>query len=527
MLKFWLMTSLVVASFGQIDTSIDFAKCSRHDNILGLPSNHTMKTLCIISAQMTYAEAETVCKENQMSLLRVESKMFQLVIAAKYENLFEPEITFWIDGRMGANGDWYYNTEPNLKFQLLADSSSTKGSTQTCLAANGGIKLFGKDCQERHWAICESTVMTLPSNAKDFGIFAAKEEIVIDGQFAGTVGLIGRKITFAEAYNACTANGMAMIDGKRMIDALQSLAKQQLDGARFWTMNTTHNIERLWTYCLTRERKQVFNLNGCYYEEKFFDGPRYSKYVCYIRAPNNFRQAWEACKQSNLTLLSISNPQVASAFLSYANALNGNYWIDGQVGDDKNWNTGENIPMLYADPAMNDKLEKGKCMTIINNRVASFEVYPCEAQMHTICSRTVTKFTSDLFTCSRREVLVGGAGEYLKSLCVVETTSTFYEAFELCRNNQMNLFIVDSLEVEVALMGLLSSKAPNHFWINGNKHAGKWYSLSAEKKPIYPGLRWSAIRSAKQCLSVSSGLVATAQDCETNLKFLCEYQKKI
>lgn len=97
---------------------------------------------------------------------------------------------------------------------------------------------------------------------------------------------------------------------------------------------------------------------------------------------------------------------------------------------------------------------------------------------------------------------------YLKTLCIVSKDLNYDEAKVVCNSAGMELFVVNNLKVQNAIVAKAGSKHSDveytRWWINGQKTAnGNWFTHSPEKMAIYDDLSWYGGSSSNgECLSI-------------------------
>lgn len=201
-----------------VETTVNFNECSRQENILDA-SGKLLTTTCILGTRITYDEAAKACKNYQMTLLKVKHEKTQSAIISKYGVLFEPEISFWINGRLEDDGNWYtFDTLTMLKNKLKRTEISFPNNTRSsemkqelCLTLTGAMKMVGEDCAGKRWAFCEALNALLKVPPKS-NICAIKNEVFIGDRYEKTICLAGLKMNSTEAEKVCAANNMSLLN---------------------------------------------------------------------------------------------------------------------------------------------------------------------------------------------------------------------------------------------------------------------------------------------------------------------------
>lgn len=128
-------------------------------------------------------------------------------------------------------------------------------------------------------------------------------------------------------------------------------------------------------------------------------------------------------------------------------------------------------------------------------------------------------------------------GEYLKSFCTF-STAIVYEASELmCRNHNMELFVINNSSVELAFQEAttesLSAHGGGFIWINGRRDSetDEWFTFSPTRAPLFDGISWVQTdtingRTSGNCLRYSSEhgpYQAMGETCDNWSYFSCEF----
>jgi len=134
-------------------------------------------------------------------------------------------------------------------------------------------------------------------------------------------------------------------------------------------------------------------------------------------------------------------------------------------------------------------------------------------------------------------------GRYIKSLCVVNQGLNYDQARRKCAEYDMNLFMIDSAEVDEAFFEaseeILKTYAGGHFWINGLREpqTNQWYVSYSNKMIsalLYEDFEW--VRkdningiSNGDCLRLSGErgpFQGIGVPCASGSWFFCEYKKE-
>lgn len=146
----------------------------------------------------------------------------------------------------------------------------------------------------------------------------------------------------------------------------------------------------------------------------------------------------------------------------------------------------------------------------------------------------------NLSQCSQREDLFDN-GNYIKSLCIIANQQNYNNAQQMCRNNGMELFVLDSSPLQRAfrtsITQLLASHPRGHLWINGrvDDDCGNWYNFDPSRRLMWNGVHWVQTdnvigRISGDCLRFSAqhsvsepNWQSVGADCNAGSWFVCEY----
>jgi hypothetical protein len=145
--------------------------------------------------------------------------------------------------------------------------------------------------------------------------------------------------------------------------------------------------------------------------------------------------------------------------------------------------------------------------------------------------------------CNQKGVVYDNAGKVLKKTCFIKEGKTYDEAEKYCRNNGMQLYVVDSVEAEKGILKELARAMTTHFahcnpqnfpdyqciiLINGRRSSNnKWYTYTHEILPLYENISW--LRNSElggDCLSMNiknSKLNVYGESCMGSFVSFCEY----
>lgn len=130
---------------------------------------------------------------------------------------------------------------------------------------------------------------------------------------------------------------------------------------------------------------------------------------------------------------------------------------------------------------------------------------------------------------ARRADITSKNGAYTKSVCEIVEKISYNEADKICQSKQMDLFVIDSTDVQSALIKFASQSSNDSIWINGRRDDyGVWSSFNPYRIPIFKGLAWTKEKSTGMCLSIildNKSILASANSCGEAFKLFCEYRK--
>lgn len=123
---------------------------------------------------------------------------------------------------------------------------------------------------------------------------------------------------------------------------------------------------------------------------------------------------------------------------------------------------------------------------------------------------------------------------YLKSVCIVNRTMTHDEAYQVCKNEQMDLLTIQNVHHHQECRNRLTPiwEYGNSFWMNAVKVNGFWYYHHSEndfnKRMQYPGVVFYGPETGT-CMRIMNfeggphPIALNAAECGLKLPFLCEY----
>ena len=151
-----------------------------------------------------------------------------------------------------------------------------------------------------------------------------------------------------------------------------------------------------------------------------------------------------------------------------------------------------------------------------------------------LCTPIVTKphgCPPDRLLCSYQNDIVDDEGNYLKTLCLIETAHTTYAETALtCQSNNMQLFVINSLGVQQQLQQKISSRVTTGFlWINGVNENNTWFTYAPDKAPASSDIVWAKQGKGNgSCMMFSlapGAFLPMGYDCSTIAWPICEFQR--
>lgn len=128
------------------------------------------------------------------------------------------------------------------------------------------------------------------------------------------------------------------------------------------------------------------------------------------------------------------------------------------------------------------------------------------------------------------------SGTYLKSFCTLNTHSTYELSESLCRDNNMELFVIDNSAVQEAFFGATTESLEAYpqglVWINGRRESsGDWFTSSPQRQPLYSGIDWVQTETIigqdnGDCLAytrIHGPYKAMGHDCMQSHWLTCQY----
>jgi hypothetical protein len=271
------------------------------------------------------------------------------------------------------------------------------------------------------------------------------------------------------------------------------------------------------------------------------------KSLCIENTTSNYEQAQTSCRNRNMELFVIENSLVQSAFQSVVtNALimqpRGFLWINGIRESVLEWFTfNPNRAPLYEDIkwVQTDTIDgrtSGNCLRY-SQQNGPYEAMGASCNMNSWFA--CEYFSSPVLNtgiCRNNVQLRDGAGNSLKSMCVVNQMSLYTEAEQTCLQNGMRLFVINNSEVEAAFQttagGILQNIANAWTWINGRREGDEWFVHDPIRRRAFDGITWVQTpnvdgRTSGDCLRFTTQfgmpMRSMGTNCATRGWFICEH----
>jgi len=307
--------------------------------------------------------------------------------------------------------------------------------------------------------------------------------------------------------------------------------------------------------------------------QDLFDGNTYLKSMCIVNTGTNYEAARQRCVQLGMNLFIIDDSRVQRPFFEATTWLlrghpNGFTWINGRRNNLTGWQ------VFNADNTLRGPLYSGVDWVNTTNvngptngdclRYSSqFGPYQamgiactssswliCEHSMQTEQPPTTTTTTTtpapttttppsgpNLAACWRRADLFHN-GTYLKSSCIINTSQNYAGAEQACRTNRMELFAIDSPQVQTQFRNstrqLLINNPRGFVWINGrvDDECRNWYTFTPQRNLMFSAVHWvqqeSFVgRNTGDCLrytqQYTEDYFAMGVACTSASWFICEF----
>jgi hypothetical protein len=332
---------------------------------------------------------------------------------------------------------------------------------------------------------------------------------------------------------------------------------------------------------------QMPNITNCRYYRDLFVGDTYLKSMCIFSSVINYEAGRALCQANNMNLFIIDDSIVQSVFQVATTDLlqrynNGFVWINGRRDLSINqWN------IFNADGSMRGRLydgvnwvntstvdgrNSGECLRYSSQHGPYLAMgVACTTNAYTTCEHmlrtndsspgsttpfttpsTISTTTPSLITttmepntgaCWRTDDLINNSTQqYIKSLCVINTSRNYANSENFCRDNGMQLFEIDSSATQIAfrqsIATLLVAQRGGFLWINGrvDDECRNWYTFTPQRNLMFGAVHWVQTdtvygRTSGDCLRFTSqhtpdwfaqGMVCTATSWS-----VCEYNQQI
>jgi hypothetical protein len=306
----------------------------------------------------------------------------------------------------------------------------------------------------------------------------------------------------------CGGDGLSLleINNNDFEKAFLEIVREQIgEESLFWTSNSTKvdrnatwfklhqnslesmtvssSNQKLFTYCASSRQKSSLQKNECK-RENFYNGSNFSMEICYTTTAASYYETLKSCEANNMTLLTVENSAVKEAFTAYHQKSFGPHgilWING-VEKNKNWYT-DNKTFLIDAMQPKAVVLGASCLAFLGSESSSQK---CSASFWGYCGKKTSK-KSNRVLCNRKSDLLSSK-VYIKSVCEVLKPTNFDDGNSMCRNEGMELFVIDSSETQEAFSKFVRRDSTEAFWINGRRTGfDPWFSYNPEQQTIFPG----------------------------------------
>jgi hypothetical protein len=328
--------------------------------------------------------------------------------------------------------------------------------------------------------------------------------------------------------------------------------------------------------------QQPPDISACSMHSDLFDGLTYLKSMCIIGTSTNYEAARARCEAINMNLFIIDSSIVQTQFFETTTFLlrnqpGGFVWINGMRNVAINqWNIfnadGTQRGPLFdgVDWVSTDTIDgrnTGECLRY-SQQHGPYQAMgmQCNANSWSICEHglqtteptttpateptpttpALTTTTEDpgvippnLAACWATRDLFQGEN-YLKSMCVINTSMNQAAAHTACRNNGMELFILSDFPVQAAFreasIEVFVQQPRGAVWINGRIDGAcdKWHVFDPNPREMFNGvhfLQTDEFHGATMgpCLQFSAEPApewsGVGRPCTNNNWFICEYDR--
>lgn len=302
--------------------------------------------------------------------------------------------------------------------------------------------------------------------------------------------------------------------------------------------------------------------------QDLFDGNTYLKSMCIINTSGNYETARQRCVQLSMNLFIIDDSRVQTPFFEATTWLlrghpGGFVWINGRRDNVAGWqvfNADNTIrgPLYSGVDWVNttnvNGPTNGDCLRYSSQfgpyqamgiACASSSWFTCEYSMQTEEPPTTTPTPTtttppsgpNLSVCFRRQDLFHN-GTYLKSSCIINTSQNYAGAEQGCRNNGMELFAIDSSQVQIQFRNstrqLLINSPRGFVWINGrvDDECRNWYTFNPTRNLMFSAVHWVQHddfvgRNTGDCLrytqQYTDDYFAMGVMCTSSSWYICEF----
>ncbi|KAL7013798.1 hypothetical protein ACKWTF_015586 [Chironomus riparius] len=250
----------------------------------------------------------------------------------------------------------------------------------------------------------------------------------------------------------------------------------------------------------------------CSYNKDLFDDQKYLKSACFMEQKSTQRDAKHACKILGMDLFIMRDEIEASHLMDaaqekYRSAFPGGkdlIWVNGNRASlSKRWQItdveGSTIDRLNPNIPFYSNHESGNCLSLSPKYTKIYGVLPgnCMIKSFFVCEHQIRSQSPpkpDLSQCLYvRDVRRN------KTLCVIGKNYDYDQARRACASNGMNLFMIDSAEIDEAFFEATEDFFLHYprssFWVNGqrNPQTNEWFVYRSNRvlqSPLYKEFEW-------------------------------------
>jgi Lectin C-type domain len=480
-----------------------------------------LKTMCIINSIINYEAARALCHQHNMNLFIIDDSRVQVPFHNQTTELLRPNVRgfVWINGQLNnATRQW----------QIFHSNGQLRGNLYD------GVDWF--------------------------------QSPTIDGRTSGNC--LRYTSQFDNPYQAmgvaCTSTSWLICEHH-----------QQISTPPTTTVPTTTT-----TVTTTTRPQGAPNITACAFNRDLFDGSNYVKSLCIVNPSLNYNNARQRCHDIGMNLFIIDNTLVQRLFFnattdvlspfprgflfingrripstSQWQVFNSDDTLRGNLYEGVDWFQSQTVDGRVSGDCLRYTSEFGHYQAMGVACTAS-SWFGCEHGLQTTTpppgtttittTPTTTTTTNNnnntpppgdgpnIAACWQRDDLFSN-GVYLKSSCIMNTIVDYETAEVTCRYHNMDLFVINSAQEQVAFRDSTNNFLQSGFmWINGmvDDSCGNWFVFDPYRRSMYGGVHWVQTddihgRTSGPCLRYTRQFPPNWQsmgvECNERSWFVCEY----